>query len=709
MSDYTEENILRLQNTDYHNHPYDTNNFVIVLEGIKMNEDFSLWDLIVVDGKWYGLETLRKPIPYIRLEDVLFLRKFFNTEREFEKCVSKLIRSSPIYETFISEDVQNRVPYRKLRNKSTNVCYDLSPIEFAENSCTELNSIKKILKDYEKLVGKKKGMIKGRRNIVYSVFGEIYGNTQGLDYLDVLPEIKEQIAFHQFKTPYVYKNTGIKELNDLFLYLFERNCSNDLLNDKLKILLVLDNIHDFGVDRENYNHNMFSVLCDDKDKSNCITKYLVQIIIEKLSVLLHDGRNEIYEDYEHYENLEKFLTVRDNLEKISEHLEDMKTFSSGWEKYLLFDMEKKLPYIQIRSFEDLQQKILQEEWKVSNDTVSRFETAMFRTIPEDKKIVLLSSIFDGYYGSNPYLENVDIDSCVGDKRMNNFRTGDDNPLKIKSIYNDNEDDIEYKFRDNTGNITIERTFPEKYGKGGKNSRGCCNDGKCCNTQKVPHTNIYTTDNCLPRCRYDRVDKFTRNCSTFLKSDHLSLVAQRSRQEIEKSNSLLRSANDIFNDDVSFFLTLKALGDYVQVLEVYESGDIVFFTQDSMQFLTGAFIGAKIVKGYKHHGTRDVPENYRYICANIFPESQKPFADQNDEPHLMSQEMAEAEEEPHLMSQESNDYVEPLPDVDIDDDVASLIYHDNTENEQILSNIQDNENLNTQKRNKKRHATPNKRK
>ena len=52
---------------------------------------------------------------------------------------------------------------------------------------------------------------------------------------------------------------------------------------------------------------------------------------------------------------------------------------------------------------------------------------------------------------------------------------------------------------------------------------------------------------------------------------------------------------LFNkSNTGFFLTLKALGDYMQLKEARHE-NIIFITQDSMQFLIGAYIGTKVIK------------------------------------------------------------------------------------------------------------------
>lgn len=610
---------------DYYAPPYATNSFVIVLMETLNFDGENLWDAIVGQNTWGGLKTLFHDPPYIKLEDVLKLGEYTGSDEIFEECLINLIRTSPIYRRFTSSEAIGIMEQtKKLRSQDANPCYNLSPIEISENSCIELNPVYKIIEDYEKLI-LSKGVITGKKTVVYSVFGELYGYSNSLEHLKIIfPKPKNMIGQFKQKSVYVYQNTGIRKLSGLFEYLFDRD--DVIMRDqKVRILLVFDNIHDFGNNRKGYNIDLFDEFCrETENKDNCLVRYLIEIIIEKITSLYVD-----VDVHEHPDDFSKYSSMIEDIDEIKNVLRDIRTFSSGWEKYLLFEMENKLPYIQVRTFNELCTKIVDDDTAVSNDTVSKYETEVLNNERmNDRKVVLLSSVFDGYFGSNPNLSGNE-QVCLTNKIMNT-EIIDKPPLSIENIYEDGN--IEYSFDRgdrNDRNIIVERKFPERYGKGGINSRGCCFNEDCtdlCRTEFRTNNgmgDVYTTKNCKKKCKYDRVDKFTQTCSNKINVDHLNIVAQRSNQEIIKER-IDRKLKDIFKYDVSFFLTLKALGDYAQVLEVEKSGNIVFFTQDSMQFLIGSFIGAKVAKGFKPREEPDYNVNYRYMCANMFDEAEKRY-------------------------------------------------------------------------------------
>ena len=530
---------------DYYAPPYSTNSFVIVLMRTLNVDGENLWGKIVGQNRWHGLVTLAHNPPYIKLENVLELENYAGSPEIFKECLINLIRTSPIYTTFTSPAViQKMEQIRETRSLNASVCSNLSPIEFLENSCSELNPVNKIIEDYEKMVSSK-GVITGKKTVVYSVFGELYGYPNSLDRLKtVFPNIENMIGQFKQKSVYVYQNTGIRKLSGLFEYLFDRD-DVDMRDQKLRILLVFDNIHDFGNNRKGYNINQFDIFCKKTDnKDNCLVRYLIEIIIEKINTLYDDGDDDVH----HPEDFEKYLSMIENIDEIEEVLRDIRTFSSGWEKYLLFEMENKLPYIQVRSFNDLCTKIVDYGYDVSNDTVSKYETEVLNNINmEDRKVVLLSSVFDGYFGSNPDLSGNE-DVCLTNKRMNTEIIDMPQPMSIENIYEDGK--IEYSFGRggiNNRDMIVERKFPKRYGKGGIDSRGCCFNKECtdyCNTQLEikKKKGVYTTEHCEEKvCKYDRVDKFTQTCSTKINVDHLNIVAQRSNQEIYKGGNMAKKA------------------------------------------------------------------------------------------------------------------------------------------------------------------------
>ncbi len=124
-------------------------------------------------------------------------------------------------------------------------------------------------------------------------------------------------------------------------------------------------------------------------------------------------------------------------------------------------------------------------------------------------------------------------------------------------------------------------------------------------------------------------------------DNSALIAGYKQKII---NECKGDQSDIVNT-IGFFTTLKCIGDFSQCMEAYKRG-CMFMAGDSMQFILGSILGARMIKNHawdfkyqvgKHYWVSDSLFNYIYKnFSNTGPESQesklagKFYEDSNDE-------------------------------------------------------------------------------
>jgi len=388
---------------------------------------------------------------------------------------------------------------------------------------------------------------------------------------------------------------------NLIEYGFDNGCIK-----KIKLLLMFDNIHDFGKNRgdnnnpsDYYHTSNFKRVCaantPQDDNDFCFINYILKNHITPLSQEIL-GRNMLF-------NFKDWEITKDTTTKLIDSV-----FSNNWEFELLKKLGSKLNYIGTYDFHvtDANNTFIRtillptlpqppgNVGDIVNDTMSPNDTKLLRRILNFKENnnkffyhkKLLNSIFDGYSGSTPK----DPDPATYDVYNNQN-------LNIPFPYNNpnNTENIMYtSYRDQTLKKHVIRNFPNRFGIGGTDFRN--------GTVTVTGT-------------YDRADNviIKPNGTSNANIDHLTTVAKRAKELLngDKRNHPL-NVNMLFADNISFFITLKALGDFTQLLEA-KIRNAIFITQDSMQFIIGAFIGTKMLK---------VGSDGKIYYANMDPPTQQ---------------------------------------------------------------------------------------
>lgn len=348
-----------------------------------------------------------------------------------------------------------------------------------------------------------------------------------------------------------------RDLIEFFRQIFRRDYCDSSIYDctkksGIKTLLMFDNIHDFGKPRLSYKPRKFEDLCTDdvdpSEKDFCIVNYILKLIADK---------NKDPSFYDKY------------------RIGERNYFGNGWEFNLLDEIANKVSYIKTTNFTGFTQKLKilkrfypNTQW--SNDTVSSAERKIIqkmRKIFGKEGIILYSSAFDGFKETFPVLGASPL--CVPFSKKFNVEGPYDNMP------------VEY----NLDSEQLVRNFNQKYGEGGIDVRDCTDRTESCDFKRAD----VITSVCRPRNEV---------------SDNLIKVAEEAKYRIDKikPKDVIRkkrkqrlTPEDIFNEsNTGFFLTLKAFGDFMQLIEAKER-DIIFVTQDSMQFLIGAIMGTKVVK------------------------------------------------------------------------------------------------------------------
>jgi hypothetical protein len=362
--------------------------------------------------------------------------------------------------------------------------------------------------------------------------------------------------------------------NALKNYVYERERQNPSVLKAFRLLVMMDNLHDFGKPR-------------GKGPGRYLVKQTtVDTFIDKINTEL--GLEKRFEESEE---------VNDKL--------TTSNFGSGWELGLLLqlscNLDKKNPTSCLNFIVKIPQEYIKEYIRTllnnntwSNDTLGKQRAAINKYFykypienPKNGKEVtqhehdinrthLYFSAFDGFdeyvdlkEGSHPEEQKV---PCRKDPTL----------CMITDPYHPNQM-IAYEAKLDYPNMEVSRQFNQQYGIGGKDMRNCRMEDSMDTDQKDTG------------CNYKRADGITE-CQTYL-SDHLKDQGRQVNNYIDTGEDLSQ-----FQPSVTFFFVLKFLGDYMQVREAKKQ-NFVFLTQDSMQFIIGAFIGAPVIRPDLTHDTK----------------------------------------------------------------------------------------------------------
>lgn len=369
------------------------------------------------------------------------------------------------------------------------------------------------------------------------------------------------------------------ELNSLPNYQNNYGFTGECIK-KIKLLLMFDNIHDFGKNRgdtnksDSYHTSNFKNVCNNPVVNNesdfCFINYILKNHIKPLSLEIRPNPSFDFDIWK---------ITRDN--KLINSV-----FSNNWEFELLKNLgsDKEIRYINTTDFYGsnnslkfitkilIPDKILTNGGDIVNDTISPRDKKLLTSIinfKENGNIVftskkLLNSIFDGYYGSTPKHRD--------NNTYGTYREKISIPFPYNNPTNENIEYLSYTDKRGSHKKNVVRRFPVRFGIGGINKR---------TSEKSKYL-------------YDRADKVTiEDRGTIDENiDHLITVAKSAKRNL--SVDINSQADILFANDISFFITLKALGDFTQLLEA-KIRNAVFITQDSIQFIIGAFIGTKMLK------------------------------------------------------------------------------------------------------------------
>ena len=491
---------------------------------------------------------------------------------------------------------------------------------------------------------KKIGAYYINRGSTFSLLGEMFGQISNRNQSTVFGESKKMFigqdaddSFFNKIESYLtrsYSSTTSNFENEHFNYFISilRNkcellasypstsmteyCFDDSCIKKIKLLLMFDNIHDFGKNRgdnkdpsNSYHTSNFKSVCNantpQDDSDFCFINYIQKNHIMPLS-------QEIGRTFNFDVN---WKITKDTTTNLINNV-----FSNNWEFELLKKLGSELNYIGTYEFHVIDanktfiRTILSPTLPggnfgdIVNDTMSPNDTKLLRRILNFNKtnnnIVfnhkkLLNSIFDGYSGSTPKDGDPNTYDVYENKHLYiPFPYNNPNPINP----NNTENIIYTSYRDQTLKKHVIRNFPVRFGTGGSNDR--------------------TTGS------YDRADNVTiESTGTDDKNiDHLTTVAKSAKNLLSRDMSRTPppNANMLFADDISFFITLKALGDFTQLLEA-KIRNAIFITQDSMQFIIGAFIGTKMLKvgsdGKIYYANMDPPTQQQVLpsCSQVLPQ------------------------------------------------------------------------------------------
>lgn len=364
-----------------------------------------------------------------------------------------------------------------------------------------------------------------------------------------------------FLLKYLSRESSIRKLTkwnpdliQFFRKIFRRDYCETSIYDctkktGIKSLLMFDNIHDFGKPRLPYKPRDFEGLCTDdveaSEKDFCIVNYILELIAKK---------NKDPSFYDKY--------------RIGEY----NYFGNGWEFNLLDKIANKVSYIKTTNFTGFTQKLnnLNPDTQWSNDTVSSADRKIIQKMREilGERITLYSSAFDGFKETFPTLGDSSI--CVPLSQVE---------INVEGTY----DNMMVQYTLDTGQLI--RRFNSKYGQGGTDSRDCTSLSESCDFKRADTI----TTACRPR------DEVADNLAKVAKEAINRINKIKPKEDIKKKKRKKSTPEDIFNEsNTGFFLTLKAFGDFTQLMEAKERGAI-FVTQDAMQFLIGAIMGTKVVK------------------------------------------------------------------------------------------------------------------
>ena len=422
-----------------------------------------------------------------------------------------------------------------------------------------------------------------------NIFGEwsvksVRGQSQKLGVLlpPSQPFSNKLIPFISIKMPDEIKfkpwsKDNIEGIKELFTMFRKGGKTSEAYWSPIRILIIqffmiIDNIHDFGKPRGDYKPKE---VCGAKD---CIIKALIPWLVTKLEEINKMRKASLGGD---------FFPIVMNFKREDDYDYDVQMFGSGFEGNLVKTLR---PWLIKNKWIDEEHNLrtndpnglaerLNTKGKFNkgilwtHDTIS-LETPFKRKLKPQNKRWLNVAIFDGYRLANPVKR--ESDSVVTDfEEMEKFSV----PLTYEKneflIYSTPSSGSPF---DTKSNYDLQRIWPKDMHRGGLNSQIC--------------KKKYKDKPKLVDCYKKRADFVTGK--TNIKQTGFDVA-----NHVAEIGKILK---DLFKDrdktnNFKFFMNLKSLGDFVQVLESKKRG-IVLLTQDSLEFLVGVLVDAPVIKSGK---------------------------------------------------------------------------------------------------------------
>ena len=385
----------------------------------------------------------------------------------------------------------------------------------------------------------------------------------------------------------------------------------------IKVLLMLDNLHDFGKERGgDIKDCMIVFILSEINKNNIFRTVYDEI----LSYDERYGTNFIsfikeFSGVDDNQNVDFNFSDTDNKHKYFFKCQP-------WEKVILTQLFKFIDKIQEVYFDP-------NTTIVKNFNLSQlrgyFPTKLepqtnnscLTNVAEDTKTTQMS-ITDTYTSYKKYKKSLFTSGFDGNKVTRPPVDIDNNSnLTAPSIYDDTNviySTIKEERRQGKPSYYT-RTFDNKYGVGGENDKVCNKNGVECKYKRADRYKIGNHKSSVQ----DHVENSVNEIQKYLGDNKDNMpFCKDPDSEGKDPDSEGKDPDSEGKDVFNFFLTLKALGDYTQLLEA-RNKDYRFITSDMLQVSMGIIIGVKIMFVYdKKQGNKKIFKIFN-CTGDIIPE------------------------------------------------------------------------------------------
>lgn len=376
-----------------------------------------------------------------------------------------------------------------------------------------------------------------------------------------------------------------------------------------KVLLMIDNLHDFGKERGgNIKNCTIAFILSEINKIHIFNN-----VYNEISSLRSSHNLNFISLINEFSGVVDGQSVEFNFNNDNN---DTNFFvCQPWEKVILTQLFKFIDKIQEDYFNNIPQlmdKTIVKNFYKTEELAAYFpfplvpNNSCLTNVAEDTKTTQTS--ITGFSRYKNYKKSLFTSGFDG----NRFTTppqeqepNDENSnLTAPSIYDNTN--VTYNTKTIGNNSYYKRTFDKKYGVGGSNNDKVCRKNK-------------------RDCNYKRADIYEIGDHKSSVQDHVKDSVNEIKEYLRnKDMSLCKNPDDKDKDIFNFFLTLKALGDYTQLLEAKNKG-YRFVTADMLQVSIGIIIGVKIMFVYERKRDNKDEKIYKiFNCTgNVIDEQTQP--------------------------------------------------------------------------------------